>query len=499
MSDEIAFRAPRFTKPAAPKVKTRQFYWDKLPAFAVSSTVWGDLGDGASGVQLDMNDLVSTFSIESASATSASALVTSPTRKQSVTTLLDITRANNIAIMLSRIKLDLPGIRRALLGMSDVLSVDDLKAIGKQLPTAEEMNRIKDFGGDTSKLAKADQYFCQIMDIPRLPERLECMLYRRKLDLDIEEIRPELAILRNACTELKGSKKFKQVLQAVLAIGNVLNGSTFRGGARGFQLEGLSKLKETKTVKGGAECPTLLHYLAKVLMRSDPALINFIEELPHLEPAARVSVQTITQAVNQLLGGLERVREEVRYAQARGKGDGEDRFVLVMQPFVAKVSPSVEALKNMGQLLDGQMKALLAYYGEQTDTAEARKPEDFFGLISSFSTSLQKCGLEVHEAQVKMEATRPKVTIQEPEESTSEATVRGDANRNAIGEQKDGGMLSPPSSQGYAAGKSVGRGDLDQAIRSMREGKRRARPARPLSKIFLDGAPPGRPQSRMFD
>ena len=41
--------------------------------------------------------------------------------------------------MLSRIKLDLPGIRRALLGMSDVLSVDDLKAISKQLPTAEEV------------------------------------------------------------------------------------------------------------------------------------------------------------------------------------------------------------------------------------------------------------------------------------------------------------------------------------------------------------------------
>jgi diaphanous 1 len=59
--------------------------------------------------------------------------------------------------------------------------------------------------------------------------------------------------------------------------------------------------------------------------------------------------------------------------------------------------------------------------------------------------------------------------------------------------------LRPPS-QGYAAGKrSVGRGDLDQAIRSMREGKRRSRP-RPLSKIFLDGANAGgRPQSRLFD
>lgn len=54
-----------------------------------------------------------------------------------------------------------------------------------------------------------------------------------------------------------------------------------------------------------------------------------------------------------------------------------------------------------------------------------------------------------------------------------------------------------PASQGRAAGRlTVGRGDLDQAIRSMRDGKRRARPARPLSKIFLDG---GRPQSQVFN
>ena len=42
--------------------------------------------------------------------------------------------------MLSRIKLPLPEIRRALLELDDdLLSVDDLKAIGKQLPTTEEV------------------------------------------------------------------------------------------------------------------------------------------------------------------------------------------------------------------------------------------------------------------------------------------------------------------------------------------------------------------------
>jgi diaphanous 1 len=43
--------------------------------------------------------------------------------------------------MLSRIKLDLPDIRKALLDIDDnKLSVDDLKAIGRQLPTSEEVD-----------------------------------------------------------------------------------------------------------------------------------------------------------------------------------------------------------------------------------------------------------------------------------------------------------------------------------------------------------------------
>ena len=51
------------------------------------------------------------------------------------------------------------------------------------------------------------------MTIPRLPERLECMLYRRKLELEIEEIRPELDIVHLAAKELRSSLRFKRVLQ----------------------------------------------------------------------------------------------------------------------------------------------------------------------------------------------------------------------------------------------------------------------------------------------
>ena len=44
--------------------------------------------------------------------------------------------------MLSRIKLSLPEIRRALLELDDdALTLDELKAISKQLPTSEEVSQ----------------------------------------------------------------------------------------------------------------------------------------------------------------------------------------------------------------------------------------------------------------------------------------------------------------------------------------------------------------------
>ncbi len=171
------------------------------------------------------------------------------------------------------------------------------------------------------------------------------------------------------------------------------------------------------------------------------------------------------------------------------------------------MSSVVDSLKNMATSLDNELRSLLAFYGEQPDSPEAPKPEDFFGLILSFSSSLQKAALEVHDAMPKVETRSPKITIkEEPASPTSEEGVSVSADYVCAQvliilqtiKGKDGGTLRPhASSQSRATGLSIGRGDLDQAIRSMRSGRRRERnPAsRPLSKIFVDGAR----QSRLFD
>ncbi|EEB96444.1 hypothetical protein MPER_04424 [Moniliophthora perniciosa FA553] len=88
----------------------------------------------------------------------------------------------------------------------------------------------------------------------------------------------------------------------------------------------------------------------------------------------------------------------------------------------------------MSSEVEGKLRKLLIYYGENPDSPDAPKPEEFFGLILSFSASLQvsvgdlhpsdtlidalpqKVSLEVHDAQAKLEAPK----VMPVEEETSE-------------------------------------------------------------------------------
>ena len=54
-----------------------------------------------------------------------------------------------------------------------------------------------------------------------------------------------------------------------------------------------------------------------------------------------------------------------------------------------QVGPSVVAVKKMSVAVEEELRSLLLYFGEQPDSPDTAKPEDFFALIQSFSSSLQ--------------------------------------------------------------------------------------------------------------
>ncbi|KAF8138924.1 hypothetical protein EV363DRAFT_1315171 [Boletus edulis] len=416
-----------------------------------------------------MDDLADTFTIDATP--QAPSRMTSFIGRQNVTTLLETTRANNMAIMLSRFKIGYSAIRQALLDLDDsVLSIDDLKEISKQLPTADEVTRIKDFG-DVTKLAKADQFIYEIMSIPRLSQRMDCVIFRRRFKLDVEEIRPDLKTVRDACRELRTSQLFKRTLQAILAVGNRLNGSTFRGSAAGP-----IQMKETKTARATPDCPTLLHYIARVLLRTEPKLTRFIEELPDLEPAARISFQSVSQAVQSAITSRAKVEAEIQLMKQLRDPSANDQF-----RFIVQASDTVEALKELTASVENDLRSVYSYYGESFDSPDSLKPEDFFGMICSFSSSLQKAAIDV----------TPRTPTPQPPLADKQKTIE------SIQSTIEDPLAPPPK---HERQRTFGRGDLDEALRTLKEGHiRRQRSTSssssirvPVSKMFLDGRQDGR-------
>jgi diaphanous 1 len=133
-------------------------------------------------------------------------------------------------------------IRAAVWDVDDsVLDVDQLAMVARMLPTHDEVRsaftsaneadeqaeKLRRFEGDRSKLAKPDQFFMdvsclfhsivgtansKIMAIPRLKQRVEVMLLRRRFDIQLAEILPDLGILKSAAVEIKASSRLRDVL-----------------------------------------------------------------------------------------------------------------------------------------------------------------------------------------------------------------------------------------------------------------------------------------------
>lgn len=59
------------------------------------------------------------------------------------------------------------------------------------------------------------------------------------------------------------------------------------------------------------------------------------------------------------------------------------------KPFLVEERVTIDAMSKLGAALESDLRNLLVYYGETPDSPDSPKPEDFFALILSFSSSLQ--------------------------------------------------------------------------------------------------------------
>jgi len=357
-----------------PSVKMRQYNWMPLNYNKIKGTIWEQIDD--LDIKLDAAVLESLFA---ANLTSPD-VVKKLTESKAIQTieLLDGKRSRNICITLTRFaELSFQQIRAAILNLDEeVISLDNLQALTQYTPTPEEIELLKPYTANIPlNLGKAEQYFLAVMDIPLLGVRLECWEFTRSFDKQIEEANEDIVIVIEACQQLQRSKKFTKVLQIVLAIGNLVNGNTNRGGAWGFKLASLLKLLDTKS---GVRNWTLMNFLANEIDSKYPEVRDFALELSQIERAAQQNKNLIAAKIGKIKSGIAAAEE---YLSSELVG-GADQLKAALKTFFAVASQTLQQTKDLFRDMEKDYQEIVEKFGESASSTS--QFTDFFGYIHGF-------------------------------------------------------------------------------------------------------------------
>ncbi|KAL4176693.1 hypothetical protein KRP22_001634 [Phytophthora ramorum] len=327
-----------------------------------------------------------------------------PTKRRAPTrvALIDAKRANNIGIMLARFRLPYYKLRNAVLVVDkELLSVERVTSLLQFAPEDEEVDAVRGYTGDPKLLGDAEQYFREMICIPRLTTRLQAIHATWQFDAYVEEQQKLMESVSNACRELQACEPLKEIFRVVLSLGNALNDGTARGGAKGFKLNILLKLNQVKAADNSIN---LLNYVAKLLRAKDSAILDFDQSLPSIESASRVTTQVlkagetaVRKAANLICNELEVHAKlpEKEYPQPDPVPGSEeepekisDCFQDVVKPFADRAKKTSDQIAEDLDSMTKRFEETASFYGEDPASPDCG-PDAFFSIFYSFAKVLQ--------------------------------------------------------------------------------------------------------------
>lgn len=223
-----------------------------------------------------------------------------------------------------------------------------------------------------------------------------------------------------ASEELKNSRLFLKLLEAVLRTGNRMNVGTNRGDAIAFKLDTLLKLLDIKGTDGKT---TLLHFVVQEIIRSEdkgsdstndivPHKVNLGpkeqdfkkqglqvvaglgRELGNVKKAAGMDADVLSGYVSKLEMGLDKVRLVLQYA----KPDMQGKFFESLKIFLREAEEEMIKIKSEERKVLSLVKEVTAYFHGDTVKEEAH-PFRIFMIVRDFLSILDNVCKEVGRMQ----------------------------------------------------------------------------------------------------
>ncbi|XP_021309320.1 formin-like protein 11 isoform X2 [Sorghum bicolor] len=409
------------------KTKLKPFFWDKVTAHANQSMVWDHLKSGS--FQFNEGKMESLFGYNSVDKTGGDGKkdLLSKDVPQFVR-ILDPKKAQNLAISLRALSVSPEEVCSAVKEGNE-LPPDLIDTLLKWTPSNDEELRLRLYTGELSQLGPAEQFLKAIIDIPYIFQRLDALLFMSNLPEEASNVKHSFATLEVACQELKNSRLFLKLLEAVLKTGNRMNVGTFRGGAQAFKLDTLLKLSDVKGTDGKT---TLLHFVVQEIIRSEgiratraakkqdcsvssvdandtdgnnmqteddykqlglKVVSNLGDELQNVRKAAILDADQLTMSVASLGHKLGKTKEFLNTSMK--SLDEDSRFHHKLKHFAEQSQTDVALLLEEEKKIRSLVRGTVDYFHGSTGKDEGLR---LFVVVRDFLAMLEKVCKEVKEA-----------------------------------------------------------------------------------------------------
>ncbi|KZV38761.1 hypothetical protein F511_32717 [Dorcoceras hygrometricum] len=388
-----------------PKPRLKPLHWDKVRAISDREMVWDHLK--SSSFKLN-EEMIETLFVVNTPKPNQSELILSFPGQDNGYRVLDPKKSQNIAILLRALNVTVEEVCDGLLeGNADSLSTELLENLMKMAPTKEEERKLKEYQDDSSiKFGAAEKFLKTVLDTPYAFRRVDSLLYVSKFDSEIEYLTRSFETLEAACEELRRSKMFLKLLEAVLTTGNRMNVGTDRGDAHAFKLDTLLKLVDVKGTDGKT---TLLHFVVEEIIRSEGASLSGVSpqensivddtkdrklglqvvsrlssELSNVKKAAAMDAEVLGSEVSMLSRGIWNILEVVKLTEATSH-----EFSDAMNSFIKKAEEEIIKIQSRESVALSLVKEITEYFHGNSAMEEAH-PFRIFMVVRDFLTILDR-------------------------------------------------------------------------------------------------------------
>ncbi|KAK8549195.1 hypothetical protein V6N13_008872 [Hibiscus sabdariffa] len=407
-----------------PKPKLKPLHWDKVRASSDRAMVWDQIK--SSSFQLNEEMIETLFTVNNSNLP-----VKDNGRRQSLPSanhenrVLDPKKSQNIAILLRALNVTIEEVCEALMeGNSDTLGTELLESLLKMAPTNEEERKLKDFTDESPfKLGPAEKFLKAVLDIPFAFKRVDAMLYIANFESEIEYLKRSFETLEAACEELRNSRMFLKLLEAVLKTGNRMNVGTNRGDAQAFKLDTLLKLVDIKGTDGKT---TLLHFVVQEIIRAEGSRLSSANqnlkaektqqsdfqddvefrklglqvvsglsgELTNVKKAAAMDSDVLSIDVAKLATGISKIREVMKLNEEIALKDSSRKFSESMNEFLKKAEEEIVRIQAQDRVALSMVKEITEYFHGNSSKEEAH-PFRIFMVVRDFLSILDQVCKEV--------------------------------------------------------------------------------------------------------